>query len=172
MDIPFLDGDPRPHRFHRRDVEIDRPDADRASARQRHAGFAEAGEKGPEDEDGGPHRPDEVERGFRRGDLVGAEREPPAFFPPDGDAHLLEENPHRPDVHHVRDVLQHHGLGGQEGRRGGRQGGVLRAARCDGSGEARRAADEKGVHASRSLPARRHRLRTRVPLSPKIGSFR
>ena len=64
-DVAVLEVDLGAHRLEPLDVLVDRPQADRAAAGQRHARLAAAGEQRPEHEDRGAHRLDE---------LVGRER--------------------------------------------------------------------------------------------------
>ena len=59
-DVPGVDGDLRPHLFERFEVQVDRALADGAAAGQGDLAVAEARQQRPQNQDGSPHRLDDV----------------------------------------------------------------------------------------------------------------
>ena len=151
VDVALLDGDARPHRLERHDVEVDGADADGAAARERDARLAEAGEERAEDEDGGAHRPDEVVGGLGGDDAGGVERDGPRRLARNRDAHAGEELLHRPDVGDGGKTVEGDGAFGEKGGGEVGQRGVLGAGDGELAGDAAGAGDEEGVQSGRSL---------------------
>jgi hypothetical protein len=129
-------------------MQIDRPGADRAAARQRHPGLAGAGEQRPEDQHRGPHLAHQVVRRGGVHDLGAMQHDAPrragkvAGF----DAEDLQQPPHRCDVHQIRDVLELERLIGQQTGGHQRQRGVLGAADVDPAGKRHTTVDQKTIH--------------------------
>ncbi len=123
-------------------VQIDRPVADIAPARQRHDGLATPRHERPKHAEARPHPPHESFRGVDRAAIDGRQHEVG-----DGPDFRVNENgavpfcavhpeclehPHlRSHVGYSRHAQQSHRLGGQDGRRHNRQRGILRSAHAD-----------------------------------------
>ena len=131
MDVAALDRDFGPHRLETRDVQVHRPRANRATARQRNTCLAIARKQRAEHENRRSHGLHEV---------VGRDglREPAGVNPhlasiarDDGDAHAAEQPDHGGDVVKFRDVADRHWPVREQSRRKYRQRCVLRPGRTN-----------------------------------------
>ena len=135
----------RAQSFKRGQMQVDRPHADRAAARQRDAHPARASEQRSENEHRGPHRFDQIVGRVRGTDLSSLHRGLCAGGR-QKDADVPQELFHRADVPHVGQVREANRLGRQESRRQARQRGVLRPRGEDLALESNRSFDQEAVH--------------------------
>ena len=137
-------------------VNVDRPGADGAAARQGHLGPPIAGDQRTQHQDRGPHLAHQVVRRPRLEDPTGAQLQHPPVMAAIGglavemdlDAELGEQIGHGGDVGHMGQVAQGQRLVGQEGCGHERQGRVLGPANGNVAFEATAAANAYSVHAS------------------------
>ena len=147
VDVAAVEPERRAHLLQALEVQVDRPGADRAAARQRDARLARAGQQRAEHQDRGAHLAHDVVGRLGAGDRA-AERQRAAVVADriDGDAVLGQQQAHGLDVGKPRHVAEHQALVGQQGGGHQRQGGVLGAADDDLAGERPAAADADAVH--------------------------
>ena len=132
--------------FKARQVEVNRALTDGAAARQRYPRFAEARQQWPERQHRRAHGLDQIVRRFEQLDLVGGDFQRPQLRHQDVRAEVFEQTPHGDDVAHVRQVVQCHGFGGQQGRRHAGQCRVLCAADGNAARQRPPANDSESIH--------------------------
>ena len=145
LDVALLDADLGAERLQALHVLIDRPQPDRAAARQRHARVPAAGEERPEDQNRGPHRLHELVRRERLVESRSVQIHARAVDPR-RDAHLLEQPQHRAHVVQQWNVGEPQRLGGEQRRAHDRQRRVLCAGDAHRSAQGRAAGDQELVH--------------------------
>ena len=130
LDVAVLEVDGRAELLEPVDVKVDGPRADGTAAGQGDDGLPVAGQERAQDEDGGPHRPDQLVGRFVRGDApdVDVEGVPlDLVFGPE----LFHQGQDGEDVLDQGDVRQVEVLAGEQAGRDRREDGVLRAADPD-----------------------------------------
>ena len=143
VDVAVLEVDLGAHRLQALDVLVDRPQADRAAAGQRHARLAAAREQRAERQDRRAHRLDELVRRERPVDACRVERQPSRVrwrrrLTPICASSVL----HRAHVVQLRDVGERQRLGRQERRAQDRQRRVLGAGHAHLAARAMAAFDD------------------------------
>ena len=146
-DVAVLEGDGRAELLQPGDVEVDRTRADGAAAGQGDDRLAEAGDERAENEDRGPHGPDELVGRFVRPDLRDAQGHPVPGRAV-GAAEIGDERQDGLDILHLRDIREPDLLARQERCGDRRQDGVLGPAHADLTLQAKAgiAADEELFH--------------------------
>lgn len=144
--VALLDADRRAHRLQTLDVLIDRTQADRTPAGQRHARFTAARKQRPQCQHRRAHRLDELVGGDRTRDIRRRKLDAELLVHRYRDAHLSEQIEHGRDVAQVRHVFHEQRLPRQKRRAEYRQRGVLRARDGDFAFERGTAFDYELVH--------------------------
>ncbi len=121
VDVAVRQIDLRAHRLQALDVLVDRPQADRAAAGQRHARLAGARDQRSEREDRRAHRLHELVRRERPVDRRRVERHGAGLAGLHVDAHLREQRLHRLHVVQPRHVGERQRLGREQRRAQDRQ---------------------------------------------------
>ncbi len=148
IDVAGLETDLGAERFKPLEMDVDRPRADGAAARQRNAGLARARQQRAQHQDRGAHLRDDVVGRLGVSD-VAADRQGMAgavLDILDRDAVLFEQQPHGGDVVDPWHVAEHHALRRQQARHQQLQGGVLGAADRDLAVQRASATDQETVH--------------------------
>ena len=146
-DVAAVEIDLGAHRHEALDVQVDRTQADAASARQRHARFAAARDERAQREDRRAHRLHQLVGRERPVDRAGVERHLARRTGAAPHAHLRQELFHRARVVELRHVGDRQRLGGQQRRAEDRQRGVLGAGNLHFAMQRLPALDQKLVHA-------------------------
>ena len=104
LDKAVFDDDVGAHRLQPGDVEIDRPRADGAAARQGHVGLTEAGHQRAQDENRCPHGLDQFVGRLASIDVAGVDLDAQLIINRDLHAHHLQQRQHGRDVLEVRHI--------------------------------------------------------------------
>ena len=152
-------------------MKIDRPIADGAAARQRHARFTGAGEQRAKHQDGGAHLAHDVIGRFGRGHAAGAQRHDtaeilrPRAFDHGRDAKLVEQMAETVHIGEPRQVAQRHRLIRQQRAGEQRERGIFRAGNGKAAVQRVAAANINAVHRTGLIAANARRAR-RVRWAP------
>ena len=152
-------------------MQVDRARADRAAARQRHVGLAEARDQRAEHQDRRAHRLDQIVRreiALRRARI---DVDLHALVEHQLHAHLAEQLHRRGDVVQVRHVADRHRLVGEQARRQDRQHRVLGAGNPDVAVERFAAVDHDLCHAWFSHVAAVHGIDRILLVRKGIGAI-
>jgi len=138
-------------RVERFQVQVDRPCADRATARHGHARRAETGKQRRQDEDARAHAADQVIGRLRVAGLGSVQHERPPGSARGVNAEFPHHGEHGVDVRHFRNIAELQPLGAEQ--RGGnlRQSRILGPPNLDGAFNASAAANDQSVHAVSSF---------------------
>ena len=147
LDIAAVQRDPGAHLLQALQVQIDRPHADVAPARQRHTRLAHPSQQRTQHQERSAHLAHDVIRRLGIGDRPADRQTPPVIVQPvHRHAVLRQQLVHGLDVGQARHVRQHQPFVGQHPRGHQRQGGVLGAADGDLARQRPAAANTKTIH--------------------------
>ena len=149
LDVAVLLRDLRAQLLQALQVQIDGPRSDGAAAGQRHARLAHARDQRPQHQRGSAHGLDQLVGSFGIDQIAAADRGAmlrAAIAEFDFGAHGGQQLALGLDVAHLGNVFQDDRLVGEQGRRHGRQRGILRAADAHRAQQRIAAANHKLVH--------------------------
>ena len=124
-DISGFERNSRAKLLKRLQMQVDRPRADGATARQAHLGLPESAKQRPKRQNARPHCLDQMIRSLKNLNVSRSYLMSAKFRRQNGRAEVLEQPPLSYEILYVGDIVKRNRVGGKQSRRQARQGGIF-----------------------------------------------